>query len=171
MSILIIGVSVGALLVTAGLYLKLFAGWRRIHQAILGGLTVFYGMWLALCTGTVLKLAVPGMGAAVLGTAAGAGVGFLTYLAVGIVGVVTGGAGVALGALGMVSIGAAVGGVGGAAGGVLTRVPVVHPAVWAPVVLVGVYLFLGALRRRKPISGAAEDSTAITRSDTNRKHD
>ena len=107
-------------------------------------------MWLALFTGTVFKLVLPGIGAIGLGSVAGAGVGFLTYLAVGVVGVVTGGVGIALGALGMTTIGALLGGVGGAAGGVLVRVPIISPVFWGPVLLVGSYLLVGARRKRNP---------------------
>lgn len=148
MSVVLVAVALGALLLVVGLYFKVFAGWRRVHQGILGALTLVYGMWLALFTGTVLKLVVPGIGSVVLGSAAGVGVGALTYAAIGVVGVVTGGVGVAIGALGMMCIGAIVGGVGGAAGSALVRVPLISPWFWAPVLLLGVYIFLGSLRRK-----------------------
>ena len=150
MSIVFVAIILGSLLVVLGLYFKLFAGWRRVHQCVLGGLTLAYGMWLALFTGAIFKLVLPGIGSIALGSVAGAGVGFLTYLAVGVVGVVTGGEGIALGALSMTTIGALLGGVGGAAGGVLVRVPIISPFFWVPVLIVGVYLFVGALRKRNP---------------------
>lgn len=154
MSTVIVAVALGVLLVALGLYFRIFAGWRRLHQGILGGLTLFYGMWLALFTGAVLKLVVPGVGSVMLGSAAGVGLGFLTYLAIGVVGVVTGGVGIALGALGMMVIGAVIGGVGGAVGAALVRVPLIGPLFWAPVVLVGVYLLIGAFRKKTPISAS-----------------
>lgn len=148
----------GVLLVAAGIYFKFFTSWRRLHQAVLGALTLTYGLWLALFTGTVLKVVVPGLGSMVLGSAAGAGVGFLTYLAIGTIGVVTGGMGIAIGAVGMALIGALVGGAGGAGGAALARVPLITPMVWAPVVLVGVYLVLGAILRGRPSAPPASVS-------------
>ena len=149
MSVLVIAAALGALLLAAAIYFKFVAGWRRAHRAIVGGLTMCYGMWLALCTGTVMKLVVPGIGAMVLGSAGGVGVGFLTFLAVGVVGVATGGIGIALGALGMMSIGAVVGGVGAAAGGAFVIVPLVSPVFWAPIIFVGVYLLVGSHQKRR----------------------
>lgn len=149
----------GVLLVAVAIYFKLFTSWRRVHQAVLGTLTLTYGLWLALFTGTVLKVVVPGVGSMVLGSAAGAGVGFLTYLAIGTVGVVTGGVGIAIGAIGMAALGALVGGVGGAGGAALARVPLISPVLWAPVILVGAYLVVGAILRRRPFSS----QTAVSR--------
>ncbi|MCZ8092488.1 MAG: hypothetical protein O9331_03285, partial [Acidovorax sp.] len=68
----------------------------------------------------------------------------------GVVGVATGGVGMALGALSMTTIGALLGGVGGAAGGVLVRVPIISPFFWVPVLFVGLYLLVGALRKSNP---------------------
>lgn len=117
MSVLVIAIIIALALAALAVYLKVFAGWRRAHRAILGGLTMFYGMWLALGTGSVLKLVAPGVGSVVLGSAAGAGLGFVTFLAVGTVGVATGGIGLAIGAAGMTAAGAVFGGVGGGARG------------------------------------------------------
>lgn len=153
MSALIVAVVLGVLLAGVAAYFRLFAGWRRVHQAILGALTMFYGMWLALCTGTVFKLVLPGIGSVVLGSAAGVGLGFATFLAVGTVGVATGGVGIAVGAIAMMAIGAVFGGVGGAAGVAVARVPLISPIFWAPVVLVGIYLGVGAARKPKMLAG------------------
>lgn len=161
MNIIFVAFIVGIVLFALGIYLKLFTSWRRVHRSVLGGITLAYGLWLALFTGTVVKLVIPGVGSVALGAAAGAGVGLLTYLAVGVVGVVTGGAGIALGALGMVSIGALVGATGGAAGGMLVRVPLVSPVFWAPVVLLGAYLVLGTLRKRRFQNPAATQPLSL----------
>jgi hypothetical protein len=150
-SVLVIAIALGFALAAVAVYLKVFAGWRRAHQAILGGLTMFYGMWLALCTGTVWKLVVPGVGSVVLGSASGAGLGFVTFLVVGTVGVATGGIGISFSAAAMVAAGAVFGAVGGAAGASLARVPLVSPLLWLPVLGVGIYLVVGAIRRRRPL--------------------
>lgn len=150
MSAVGIAAALGFALIALAIYLKLFAGWRQAHQTTLGALTMLYGMWLALGTGTVLKLAVPGIGSIVLGTAAGTAVGFLTYLAIGVVGVATGGVGIAIGKLGMMFMGAAIAGLGAAAGGFgLVRVPLISPAFWAPVIVIGVYMLFGANQRKR----------------------
>lgn len=150
--IVLLAIGFGAALVGLGVYLRWLTGWSVLHQRILGTLTVSYGMWLALGTGSVLKLVVPGVGA--LGSAAGAGLGFATFLAVGVVGVVTGGVGIAFGALYMTAAGAIFGAVGGAAGISRASAPLISPFLWAPVLVVGAYFLLG-LPKKKRLKAAA----------------
>lgn len=146
--IVLLAMGLGVALLGLGVYLRWFTGWSILHQRLLGVLTVTYGMWLALGTGSVLKLVVPGMGSIALGSAAGAGLGFATFLAVGVVGVVTGGVGIAFGALYMTAAGAIFGAVGGAAGMSLARVPLIGPFLWAPVLVVGAYFVLGRSKKK-----------------------
>lgn len=124
----------------------------RWHRRIVGLAIVFYGVYLAALTGSMTKFVLPGLGAIGGGAAAGAGVGLLTALVIGTVGVATGGAGIALGALGMALIGGGVGAAGGVVGGAGFRVityPLVSPWFWGPVVVLGIYLLVGVDIKRK----------------------
>ncbi|WP_342133496.1 hypothetical protein [Hydrogenophaga sp. OTU3427] len=123
---------------------------RTMHQRIIGGAIILYGLYLATLTGTVTKLVIPGLGALGGGAAAGAGVGLLTALAIGTVGVVTGGAGFAVGAGYMALIGGGLGLTGSLVGGIGLKtlaVPLVTPWFWAPLLVLGLYVFLGASKR------------------------
>lgn len=120
---------------------------RRWHQVLVGFLTLSLGLYLALFTGSVLELVVPGLGSLALGTGAGAGVGLLTWLAIGTVGVATGGVGLAVGAMSLMGGGALLGGIAAFAGGMLVRQPVISPWFWGTLVVLGGYLIYGAGRR------------------------
>ena len=119
----------------------------RMHQRIVGAAIVLYGIYLSTLTGTTMRWVLPGIGAVGGGAAAGAGIGFLTYLAVGTVGVATGGVGIALGATAMALIGGGVGAVSAATGGFGYRsvvYPLVTPWFWIPTIVLGIYLIRGA---------------------------
>ncbi|MHA7600934.1 hypothetical protein ACX12L_13430 [Alicycliphilus sp. T452] len=124
----------------------------RWHQRIVGLGIVFYGIYLATLVGSMTRFVLPGVGAVGGGAATGAGIGFLTYLAVGTVGVVTGGTGVALGALAMALIGGGVGAVGaaaGAAGFQTITYPLVSRWFWGPTIVLGIYLVIGIDLKKK----------------------
>ena len=87
-----------------------------IHRRIVGWPVVFYGVYLATLTGSYTSLVLPGAGSIAIGAGTGATVGFMTWLAVVTVGVVTGGTGVEIGAGAMALL---FGGAGG--GGVCGR--------------------------------------------------
>lgn len=129
---------------------------KRVHQCVIGVGIVLYGFYLSTLTGTTMRWVLPGIGAIGGGAAAGAGIGFLTYLAVGTVGVVTGGVGIALGAAAMTLIGSGVGAVSAATGGFGYRAvvyPLVTPWFWGPTIILGLYVIRGAGIRR---AGGAE---------------
>ncbi|WP_416401467.1 hypothetical protein [Alicycliphilus denitrificans] len=118
----------------------------RLHQRVIGLGIVFYGIYLSTLVGTMTRFVLPGATALGGGAAAGAGVGLLTYLVIGTVGVATGGTGVALGALAMSLIGGGVGAAGAAAGAAGFRAlsyPLVSPWFWGPVIGLGIYLIVG----------------------------
>jgi len=140
------------LIVVVWFLLRRHGGWKVLHQQFVAALTLLYGLYLATLTGTVTQLVLPGLGAVGGGAAAGAAIGFGTYLAIGVVGAVTGGVGIALGAAAMTLIGATLGASGGAAGGAgfkTVSYPLVSPLFWVPVLLLSVYLFIGARRRKR----------------------
>ena len=85
--------------------------WSVIHRRIVGWPVVFYGVYLATLTGSYTSLVLPGAGSIAIGAGTGATVGFMTWLAVVTVGVVTGGTGVEIGAGAMALL------FGGAGGG------------------------------------------------------
>lgn len=102
---------------------------KRLHRRVVGLGIVPYGVYLSTLTGgTTMRWVLPGIGAIGGGAATGAGIGLLTYLAVGTVGVVTGGVGIALGAAAMALIGGGVGAVSAATGG-FGYCAVVYPLV------------------------------------------
>ena len=120
--------------------------WTVIHRRIVAWTVIFYGLYLATLTGSYTSLALPGIGSIAIGAGTGAAVGFMTWLAIGTVGVATGGVGIAIGAGAMSAIGAIFGGAGGAAGGFgVTTVtyPLVSPFFWGPVIILGVYILRG----------------------------
>lgn len=126
---------------------------KRRH--VIGCLLLGIGLFLASLTGSQTSLALPGVGKITLGAGAGATVGFLSWLAVGTLGVATGGVGIALGAVGLTAIGALIGGIGGTASGfgILTETyPLVPWTVWVPIVILGIYFLWG--RRDKENSEA-----------------
>ncbi|GAD22755.1 hypothetical protein AVS7_02515 [Acidovorax sp. MR-S7] len=131
----------------------------RLHQRVIGLGIVFYGIYLSTLVGTMTRFVLPEATALGGGAAAGAGVGLLTYLVIGTVGVVTGGTGVALGALAMSLIGGGVGAVGAAAGVSGFRAlsyPLVSPWFWGPVIGLGIYLIVGRDIQRKLSSRSSD---------------
>lgn len=132
------------------------AGWQRIHQQILGSLVLVYGIFLAFLTGSYTELVLPGVGGVALGAGAGAAVGLGAWLALGTIGVATGGVGLGIGAIGMTAIGATFGGIGGASGGLGLREVsywLIHPIIWIPLIILGAYFIwghqLGKIHARK----------------------
>lgn len=124
----------------------------RLHQRIVGLGIIFYGIYLSTLVGTMTRFVLPGAGAVGGGAAAGAGVGLLTYLVIGTVGVVTGGTGIALGALAMSLIGGGLGAAGAAVGVAGFRAlsyPLVSPFFWGPVIGLGIYLIVGIDIKKK----------------------
>jgi hypothetical protein len=82
----------------------------------------------------------------------GAGAGYLTWIAIGTVGVATGGTAIAIGGLGMAAVGGALGATGAASGGFGIRTisyPLVSPIFWVPVVMLGLYILVGSHKKRK----------------------
>lgn len=135
------------------------ASLARLHQRVIGLCIVFYGIYLSTLVGTMTRFVLPEATALGGGAAAGAGVGLLTYLVIGTVGVVTGGTGVALGALAMSLIGGGVGAVGAAAGVSGFRAlsyPLVSPWFWGPVIGLGIYLIVGRDIQRKLSSRSSD---------------
>ena len=124
----------------------------RLHQRIVGLGIVFYGLYLSTLMGSMTRFVLPGAGAVGGGAATGAGIGFLTYLVIGTVGVAMGGTGVALGALAMSLIGGGLGAAGAAAGSAGLRTlayPLVTPWFWAPTIILGIYLIVGIDIKKK----------------------
>lgn len=124
---------------------------RRMHQRIVCMSIVLYGVYLSTLTGTTMRWILPGIGAIGDGTAAGAGIGVLTSLAVGTVKVATGGVGIALGATAMILIGGGVGAVSATTGGLGYRAMVyslVTPWFWISTIVLGIYLVLGTILKR-----------------------
>ena len=127
----------------------------RWHQRIVGLGIVFFGIYLATLTETKTHWLPNVLGNTGGGAAKGAGVGFLTYLVVGTVGVVTGGVGVALGASAMALIGGTVGAVAGLKLFNTTEHSMVSPWFSGLVIVLGIYLLIGIdikrkLRRKQP---------------------
>ena len=121
-------------------------GWKIIHQRIVGGMVILYGMYLATLTGSYTALVLPGIGKIAIGFGSGAAVGFFSWLALGTIGVATGGTGFAVGAGLMTLVGGIFGLIGGASGGFglqTVTYPLVSPIFWGPIIILGIYLFRG----------------------------
>jgi MFS family permease len=113
---------------------------KRNYQLIVSLIFFSGGILMAIMIGTTTVLVMPGIGGIGMGGASGALVGYLTYLLIGTVGVVTGGLGLALGALGMSLIGFLLGAIGATFGGF--GLMTIHSWVIAiPVILLGVAMF------------------------------
>ena len=138
--------AIGIAILGFAVWAKYRAGWKRVHQKILGILTLVYGLFLSLLTGSYTSLVLPGLGGVTLGAGAGAAVGLGTWLVLGTIGVATGGVGLAIGAASMAGIGALVGGIGGTASGFGIRAvsyPLVHWIFWVPLLVIGAYFLWG----------------------------
>ncbi|SEA16383.1 hypothetical protein SAMN05660420_01439 [Desulfuromusa kysingii] len=160
MNSIIIGAAVA--IVIFAIWAKFLGGWSRLHQKIIGLMTMCYGLYLATLTGTVTSLVLPGIGSIAIGTGAGAAVGFFTSVVIGTVGVATGGVGIALGALGMSIIGGVFGLIGSSAGGVgfeRTSYHLVNPIFWIPLIVLGIYFLVG--RRKRKIIPITENQKEI----------
>ncbi|MGJ7521403.1 hypothetical protein ACSFA0_13010 [Variovorax sp. LT1P1] len=156
MKTLLVPMIVGTVIVAGALVCKLAVGarWSAFHQRVVAVATFAFGVYLATLTGTATQFVLPGFGAIGLGAAAGSAIGFGTFLMIGVVGVATGGVGLAIGAGAMTLIGAGVGAAGGAAGGFGFRVisyPLVSWWIWAPLLMLGVYLFVAAKRKKREV--------------------
>lgn len=141
-----VSIIAGLIVLSLGILAFKRGWWTVIHRRIVGWTVVLYGAYLATLTGSYTSLALPGIGSIAIGAGTGAAVGFLTWLAIGTVGVATGGVGVAIGAGAMALIGALFGGAGGAAGGLgiqTVTYPLVSPIFWVPVVILGIYFLRG----------------------------
>ena len=144
-------IAVGILLVLFFIWSRILGGWRVLHQKIIGLLLIAYGAYLATLTGTITKFVIPGLFSVGGGAAAGAGVGFVTWLVIGTVGVATGGVGIAIGATGMTLIGGILGAVGATSGGAgftAVRYPLISPVFWIPLLLLGIYFIVGARKKK-----------------------
>ena len=128
--------------------------WTIAHKRAMGLIIFSFGVYLATLTGTTNQSLMSALGAIGSGAAAGAGAGVVTYLVLGTVGVATGGAGIALGLLAMSLIGASVGTVGASAASMFSRFfsyPLISPWVWAPVLILGVYILLISSKRENEL--------------------
>lgn len=143
-------IAIGVTIVVLFLLSGFIGGWKRLHQRTIGLMLAAYGVYLATLTGTITQFVIPGVGAVGGGAAVGAGIGFATWLLVGTVGVATGGVGLAIGAAGMAVIGGLFGAAGAAAGGAGFRTisyPLISPWFWGPVVILGIYLIVGSIKK------------------------
>lgn len=144
-------VAIGIVIVLLFFYSKFFGDWRVMHQRIIGLFLIAYSAYLATLTGTVTQFVVPGVGAIGVGAAAGAGIGFISWLVLGTVGVATGGVGIAAGAMAMTLVGGVLSAIGAASGGAgfkTVSYPLISPFFWGPLLLLGVYFILGARKKK-----------------------
>lgn len=165
MKALMLPIIIGVAIAASALVGRLVLGnrWAAFHQRVLAVVTLAFGLYLAMLTGTVTQFVLPGLGAIGLGAAAGSAIGFGTFLVIGVIGVATGGVGLAVGAGAMTLIGAGVGAAGGAAGGFGFRVvsyPLVSWFVWAPILILGIYLFIAAKRKNTALAAPASEDVA-----------
>ena len=156
--IIYISIAIAIGIVLLFYWAKRFGGWQRTHQKLLGFMTLMYGVFLASLTGSYTALVLPGIGGIALGLGSGAAVGLGVWVAIGTVGVATGGIGLAIGAASMIAIGALFGGIGGAAGGFGIQTlsyPLVHWGFWVPVMIIGVYFLCGhKLKKQQGLENA-----------------
>lgn len=141
-----VSVIAGLIVLSLGIVAFQRGWWSVFHRRMVGLTVVLYGIYLATLTGSFTSLVLPGIGSIAIGAGTGAVVGFVTWLAIGTVGVATGGVGIAIGAGVMTLIGALFGGAGGAAGnfGIKTvTYPLVSPIFWVPIIILGIYFLRG----------------------------
>lgn len=144
-------ITIGIIIVLLFAWSRFLGGWRIMHQKIIGLFLIAYGAYLATLTGTITQFVIPGVGAIGGGAAVGAGIGFVSWLVIGTVGVATGGVGVAVGATAMTLIGGVLGAAGAASGGAgfqTVSYPLISPFFWAPLVLLGIYFILGSRKKK-----------------------
>lgn len=116
---------------------------QTFFRKTVGFSILFYGIYLATLTGSTLSVIIPGIGAIGSGAAAGAGIGFITNLFVGTVGVATGGLGIAIGLPAMMLAGTIVGAAGASFSNFSVRMisyPLVSPFFWIPLIIIGIFL-------------------------------
>jgi hypothetical protein len=125
---------------------------NTIHKKLIGSLAVLIGLYFSTLTGSFLAFTVPGVGSIALGASMGAFVGFITFVAIGTIGVATGGTAFALGGLAFTGLGGLFGAIGSSAGGIgfhYVSYPLVHPVLWGSIILLGGYLVVGIKERKK----------------------
>ena len=152
MPLVLLSASFGLSILATWFLLRVYGGWKIIHQQFIASLLFLYGLYLLTLTGTETRFVLPVLGVIGSGAAAGAAIGFGTYLAIGAVGVATGGAGIALGGIAMSVIGATLGAAGGSADGFgFKQVSyfLINPLFLIPLFLLSIGLFVGAAKRKK----------------------
>lgn len=152
-------IAIGIIILIFFMWSRFLGGWRALHQKTVGLLIIAYGAYLATLTGTITRFVIPGIVSIGGGAAAGAGIGFATWLIIGTVGIATGGVGVAIGAAALTTIGGVLGAAGAAAGGsgfTTVTYPLVSPYFWVPLLLLGIYFVIGG--RKKSIQAQIENS-------------
>jgi hypothetical protein len=134
----------------AGLWVWWSCKWTPTAQRLVGFSIGFYGLYLSTLTASVTKFVIPGIGAIGTGATTGVGIGVATWILLGTLGVVTGGAGYAVGAGLLALIGGSLGAAGAATGGLgfqVFKYPLVHWMFWVPLVAVGLTLVFRPRRR------------------------
>lgn len=125
---------------------------NTIHKKLIGSLAVFIGLYFSTLTGSYLAFTMPGVGSIAVGASVGAIFGFLTFVAIGTIGVATGGTAFALGGLAFSGLGGLFGAIGSSAGGVgfhYVSYPLVHPVLWGSIILLGGYLVVGIKKKKR----------------------
>jgi len=125
---------------------------NTIHKKLIGSLAVIIGLYFSTLTGSYLAFTMPGVGSIAVGASVGAFFGFLTFVAIGTIGVATGGTAFALGGLAFSGLGGLFGAIGSSTGGIgfhYVSYPLVHPVLWGSIILLGGYLVLGIKEKKK----------------------
>ncbi|RYF31935.1 MAG: hypothetical protein EOO23_00900 [Comamonadaceae bacterium] len=145
-------------IVGASVYFWRRGGWEKKHQKVIAYLVIGFGMYLAVLTGSATRLVLPGLGSIGLGATAGAGVGAVTYLLLGGIGLATGGTAYAVGLGWLVLVGGGLGAFSGSAAGFGLKTvsyPLVQWYLWVPILLLGCYLWWNS--NRKPVQQKLSD--------------
>ena len=93
----------------------------------------------------------PGVGSIAVGASLGAFFIFLTFVAIGTIGVATGGTAFALGGLAFSGLGGLFGAIGSSTGGIgfhYVSYPLVHPVLWGSIILLGGYIVVGIKEKK-----------------------
>lgn len=140
-------IGVGIFLFILAIWAKWGGRWESLYQKIISLLIIFYGLFLANLTGSYTAIVLPVGIEIVVGAGSGAALGYITFLVLGTIGVVTGGIGFAIGAGLMITIGAIFGGAGAAGAGFGVKTityALVSPWFWVPILVLGIYYWRGA---------------------------